>query len=191
MLRSRALQKAKQLRLDAENTLIRRWRNSAQAKKAFLIVDGTLMNFRDEENVKQCVGVSKSFNSRYFNINENNKILQMEEFNRSWTFRFHNPEEDTRMGARERISWYLRLRNRPNSDPEFGLIRVEISQAYSDKAADYAERISRSLLSERLPAPYSTPRWDKHLYPIKECENYLSSIMPSISTITANMKGVV
>ena len=190
-LRNRALQHSKTLRLDVENKLIRSWRMSDAASEHFLIVDGTLMNFRDEENVQRCVGVSKSFGSRYFDVTENHRIMQMKEFQRSWAFRFHKPEDDIQMGARERVSWYLRLRNRPNSDPEFGLVRVEISRSYTDEAARYAERFSRSLLSERLPTSYPYPRWDKHLYPIRECENYLSSIMPSITTITESMKGVL
>ena len=190
-LRSRALQKTKSQRLAIEDELIRRWRLSEEAEDNFLVVDGTLMNFRDEQNVKQCVGVSKSFGSRYFTVSENNRIMQMNEFERSWAFRFHKPEDDLRMGARERISWYLRLRTCANADPEFGLIRVEISRVHSDNAPEYAERFSRSLLSERLPTSYPFPRWDKHLYPIRECETYLASIMPSIETINASMKGVL
>jgi hypothetical protein len=158
----------------------------------FLVVDGTLMNFRREENVERCIGVSKSFQTRYFSVSDHSRILQMPEFSRSWTFRFHSPDDpddDVHKGARERISWYLRLRERTNQDPEFGLIRVEISQRHTDKASEYANRFSRSLLTERLPTSYPYPRWDKHLYPIRACENYLSSITPSLETISAVMKG--
>lgn len=191
-LKRLALQEAKKRRLAVEDQLIGQWRQSSEARDSFLVVDGTLMNLRDEENVEQCVGVSKSFGSRYFSVSDHNRILRMAEFERSWTFRFHSPEDDTddlRLGSRERISWYLRLRNRPNTDPEFGLIRVEISQRHADQASEYADRFSRSLLSDRLPTSYPAPRWDKHLYPIRACENYLSSVMPSISTINASMKG--
>lgn len=188
-LRMRALQRAKNLRLEIETSLIGQWRQSEGLNNRFLVVDGTLMNFRNEDNVEKCIGVSKSFGTRYFESSDHNKILQMNEFERSWTFRFHEEGEDTRLGVRERVSWYLRLRRRVNTDPEFGLIRVEISQRHMERATEYAERISRSLLSERFPTSYPTPRWDKHLYPIRECENYLSSIMPSTSTIVASMKG--
>jgi hypothetical protein len=191
-LRRYALQTAKVLRLEAENDLITKWRQSQEASDHFLIVDGTLMNLRNEDNVERCVGVSKSFGSRYFPVSDHNRILRMKEFERSWTFRFHSPEDENdslSLGARERISWYLRLRSRPNVDPEFGLIRVEISRRHAEQAPEYAHRFSRSLLSERLPTSYPTPRWDKHLYPIQACENYLSSVMPSVSTINASMKG--
>lgn len=189
-LRSRALQRSKAMRLEIEDSLIRQWRTSDESSDQFLVVDGTLMNFRDERNVEQCIGVSKSFGTRYFDVSENHRIMQMNEFERSWTFRFHQPDDDLREGARERVSWYLRLRTRPNTDPEFGLVRVEISRNFTDNAPELAERFSKSLISERLPTSYPAPRWDKHLYPIRECENYLSTIMPSITTITASMKGV-
>jgi hypothetical protein len=191
-LRKYALQAVKKFRLEAENRLIAQWRQSERAPDHFLVVDGTLMNLRNEDNVERCIGVSKSFGSRYFDVSDHNRILQMKEFERSWTFRFHSPDDatdDFRLGSRERISWYLRLRSRPNVDPEFGLIRVEISQRHAGLASEYAERFSRSLLSERLPTAYPAPRWDKHLYPIQACENYLTSIMPSVSTIAASMKG--
>ena len=190
-LRSTALQEAKNRRLAAENELIRRWRTSADAKDAFLVVDGTLMNFRDEDNVDRCVGVSKSFGARYFESTDHARIMRLPEFHRSWTFRFHGEEEGDapKKGVRERVSWYLRLRDGTRRDPEFGLIRVEISKAYIKDSTLFANRFSKSLISERLPTSYPAPRWDKHLFPIRECENYLSSVMPTGSTITASMKG--
>ena len=188
-MRRRALRQAKDRRLAVEQELIGQWRTSSEAQKTFLVVDGTLMNLRDEKNVERCVGVSKSFGSRYFESSHHNQIMQMHEFQRSWTFRFHEPDDDLRKGGRERMSWYLRLRDGRGVDPEFGLIRVEISKAYIPEASVRAERFSRSLLSERLPTSYPTPRWDKHLYPICGCENYLRSILPSIPTITAVMQG--
>lgn len=192
-MRRRALRRAKERRLAVEQELISQWRSDCSpAADDFLVVDGTLMNMRDEKNVECCIGVSKSFGSRYFDISKHNEIMQMRACQRSWAFSFHdteNEEDDTRKGVRERMSWYLRLRERRGTDPEFGLIRVEIAKKYMNKAAECAERFSRSLLSERLPTAYPAPRWDKHLYPICGCETYLSSIMPSIPTVTAVMKG--
>jgi len=188
-MRRRALRRAKELRLKVEQKLIAEWRADSGAADNFLVVDGTLMNMRDERNVDRCVGVSKSFGSRYFEISKHNQIMKMRECQRSWAFRFHDEEADLRTGVRERASWYLRLREKQRGDPEFGLIRVEISKKYIGNASEYAARFSRSLLSERLPTAYPTPRWDKHLYPIRGCETYLSSIMPSIPTITAAIQG--
>ena len=191
-LKKKALRKAKDLRLATEEQLIADWRLTQSDDDKFLIVDGTLMNLRNEVSIRRCIGVSKSFGSRYFDLSSHNRIMSMKEFERSWTFRFHDPEvgaADQRMGSRERISWYLRLRTRPNTDPEFGLVRVEISKHYAENASSYAERFSKSLLSERLPTSYPAQRWHNHLFPIYGCENYLSSILPSMKTVAASMKG--
>ncbi|MGI8554669.1 MAG: hypothetical protein ACR2PL_28335 [Dehalococcoidia bacterium] len=191
-LRRRALNEAKTRRLLAEDQLIAQWRVSPESSTAFLVVDGTLMNLRNEASVERCIGISKSFGSRYFDVSDHSRILNMGQFARSWTFRFHSPEDEgdsSRLGARDRISWYPRLRTRPNTDPEFGLVRVEVSQRHAERATEYADRFSRSLLSDRLPTSYPAPRWDNHLYPIAACENYLSSVMPSIETINAAMRG--
>jgi hypothetical protein len=188
-MRRRALRRAKERRLAVEQQLIGEWRADPAAANNFLVVDGTLMNMRNEENVNRCIGVSKSFGTRYFENSKHNEIMQMKECQRSWTFRFHEAEDDLRKGGRERASWYLRLREKQRADPEFGLIRVEMSKEYINESSAYAARFSRSLLSERLPTAYPAPRWDKHLYPIRGCETYLSSIMPSIPTITAAIQG--
>jgi hypothetical protein len=190
-MRRRALREAKRLRLTVEQQLITRWRQDPQSAGRFLVVDGTLMNMRDEKSVDRCIGVSKSFGSRYFDSSTHSRVLCLGEFERSWTFQFHDQESDARdlrKGSRERISWYLRLRQSANCDPEFGLVRVEISQRHQDEAPALADRFSRSLISERLPTSYPAPRWDKHLYPIRACEAYLASIIPSIATITASMR---
>lgn len=190
-LRKAALQKAKDLRLAVEETLISRWR-SLEADDTFLLVDGPLMNLRDEASVRRCVGVSKSFASRYFDVGTHNRIMEMAEFQRSWTFRFHDPntnQDDQRLGSRERVSWYLRLRTHRNADPEFGLIRVEISKDFAGESHIFAGRFSQSLISERLPTSYPESNWHNHLFPICACQRYLSSILPSISTIKACMKG--
>lgn len=191
-LRKKTLQEAKKMRLQLETDLIADWRLSKESENNFLVVDGTLMNFRNEKNIERCVGVSKSFGTRYFSVSDHNRVLRMKEFERSWAFRFHSPEDEEdslNLGKRERLSWYLRLRDRKNVDPEFGLIRVEIGLKHLDDLQEKIEKISRSLLSERLPISYPIPRWDKHLYPIFKCESYLSSVMPSIETINAAMKG--
>jgi len=191
-LRRKALQKVKQLRLDLEQDLITKWRKSEESEGNFLVVDGTLMNLRNERNVDRCVGVSKSFQTRYSNASDYSRITSLEEFERSWSFSFHDPEDedyDLRTGPRERVSWYLRLRTGRNKNPEFGLVRAEISKKYRDEPAKYADQFSRWLLSERLPTSHPAPRWSNHLFPISECENYLTSRMPSTSTINASMKG--
>ena len=186
ILKKWALEAVKKKKQKLEQELIEKWRTN-EASNFFLIIDGSLINLRGEENLKRCIGLSKSPRMK---MNNYDKIMQLKEFERSWTFSFHSNEEDddVRMGVRERISWYLRLRTKSNGDPEFGLVRSEIHASYKKEAKNLADRFSKALILERLPTDYPENNWDRVLYPIAVCENYLSSIMPSIKTIKASVK---
>lgn len=189
-LRQSTLSRVKSLRQAAEEELIAQWTTGNTDPDEFLVVDGSLTDLRQEEGLLRCVGVIKSFASRYFSAQEHGRFMSMPEFYRSWTFRFNVDEREAerRTRSNQRLSWYLRLRTGHNVDPEFGLIRVEISRHHVDNVGEMAERFSRSLLSERSPTSHPKPRWHNHLYPVSRCEDYLSSIMPSLTKITAAMK---
>ncbi|MGZ3808574.1 MAG: hypothetical protein ACXVCE_10850, partial [Bacteriovorax sp.] len=95
-----ALQKAKDLRLQVETELINAWKTKEGDTNKFLVVDGTLMNFRNDQSLQNCIGISKSFKSRYHSLDDHNKVLSLPEFYRSWLFRFHSPESDMTHGVR-------------------------------------------------------------------------------------------
>jgi hypothetical protein len=181
-----ALEAVKKRKQKTEQELIEKWRLEEKTE-SFLVIDGSLINLRGEENLKRCIGLSKTSRMKMDNYD---KIMQLKEFERSWTFSFHSDEEgdDKSTGVRERVSWYLRLRDKSNSDPEFGLIRSELHFSYKSQAKTLADKLSKSLLLERLPTSYPEGNWDRTIYPIAVCGNYLSSIMPSIRTIKASIK---
>jgi hypothetical protein len=68
-------------------------------------------------------------------------------------------------------SFYLRI-NEP-AHPEMGLLRVEYNAPFED-----ADELSSWLIAEsRVRA--SCDRWDRQIYPIQVCENYLRTQIPS------------
>lgn len=174
--------KAKRLELEAE--LIERW-DKSYSGPSFLIVDGTIMNLRSEQAVARCLGISKQIQERHHDLAEHKKILGLAYGERSWAFSFKGEGEDSRMGARDRISWYIRIRDTRGRHPEFGLLRCEISKRHKEEAGTLADRLSRSLLAERYPIAYPDSRWDRLLYPIRQCEQYLRSRCKPISSIQA------
>lgn len=181
-----AVQVSKKERVKCEEELIEKWLESA-GKDDFLVIDGTIMNFRNEKAIEQCVGVSKSFRTIYCRLGEYQKILQLQEFERSWAFRFKEEDEDLKMGMRDRISWYLRLRNKSGHNPEFGLVRLEVSLRHEEHIEEVANSISKSIISERYPASFPDERWHNLIYPVKRCEDYLRSILPSTNSIRASV----
>jgi len=181
-----AVQESKKERIKCEEDLIEKWLKSA-GKDDFLVIDGTIMNFRNEKAIEKCVGVSKSFRTIYCKLGEYQKILQLKEFERSWAFRFKEEDEDLKMGMRDRISWYLRLRNKAGHNPEFGLVRLEVSLKHEESIEQIANSISKSIISERYPASFPDERWHNLIYPVKRCEDYLRSISPSTDSIRASV----
>ena len=76
-------------------------------------------------------------------------------------------------------SWYLRLRDRTGHDPMWGLVRVEVS-APRDRQDDIgvrADEVSRWILAEVSPLALPDARWDKMVYGVRDCEEFLRAVM--------------
>lgn len=183
-LKRKALRRAKTLRLKTEVELLNNW-NEQNPGDDFVLIDGTIMNLRSADATRRCIGISKSAR---INFPDFDKVFKLKDGERSGIFSFHEEDGDTTQGARERFSWFLRLRDSVTLDPEFGLIRVEIDPYHRKNAVDLANRLSSSLLLEKLPTNYPDGNWHKSLYPIKECSSYLSSLLPTNKTIQAQIK---
>src|SRR5690349_5502887 len=132
-----AQNQAKDERLALEKIIIEKWADDVD-DGSFLVIDGTLMNLRSEEAVSRCVGVSKEVVERYFELQNHKKIHGLAIGQRSWVFRFKTAEQDQRLGARDRLSWYLRIRDTRGRHPEFGLLRCELSKVHADRCGELA-----------------------------------------------------
>ena len=76
-------------------------------------------------------------------------------------------------------SWYLRLRDPVGHDPMWGLVRVEIpySQIDTKSLVARADDASRRILAEVSPVALPDARWDRMVYGIRDCEEFLRSVM--------------
>lgn len=176
--------RAKDERLDIEKKVIEAWVEKFD-DGSFLVIDGTLMNLRSENAVARCVGISKELIERYSELENHRKIHALKEGERSWVFNFKTAEEDPRLGGRDRLSWYVRIRSTKGRHPEFGLLRCELSTKHKENCGDLANRFSKSLMAERYPIAFPDPRWDRLLYPIRQCEQYLRSRCRPIASVQA------
>jgi hypothetical protein len=77
-------------------------------------------------------------------------------------------------------SWYLRVRDPSGQDPMWGLLRVETAMpevgATPQAIADHANRVSRWVLAELMPLSLPDSRWDKMVYGIRDCEEFLRAL---------------
>jgi hypothetical protein len=141
------------------------------AKDTPLFVDGGLPTGALAAASDACVGVIKSHHTIYAAGDSLPTILGLAEGERSSVFVIR------RTWGPPVLSWYLRLREPPSHDPFMGLVRVEVARtanlAQSASLARRADEVSRWILAERAPLALPDARWDRMVYGIRDCEEYL------------------
>ena len=176
--------------LDLERAAVRRDREEAERKLAerwmkhadgWLLWDGSITGGFETYKHLRIVGVIKSHRTQYFTGEEQRTVLELRAGERSSVFMPKWP------GRTPVYSWYLRLHPNEGRDVYFGLIRVEAAAA--NETIAMADEISCWLLAERSPLSLPDGRWDKLLYPIRDCEQYLRSIAPSRVMIESALAG--
>jgi hypothetical protein len=76
-------------------------------------------------------------------------------------------------------SWYLRMRDPIGHDPMWSLVRVEVALPSRIDVAAIGERadlVSRWILAEVTPLSLPDARWDKMVYGIRDCEEFLRAV---------------
>ncbi|MGI6296083.1 MAG: hypothetical protein ACOX3G_08325 [Armatimonadota bacterium] len=171
-----AYDKISTMRGKLENKIASRWVRE-HASDEWLLVDGSLQADYGDANI---AGVTKSHATQYLTFEEQRTVLSLKEGQRSGAF---VPVVHGR--ARPVFSWYLRMHSSEGKDPYFGLIRVEVPR--SPRALQLADEISRWLLAERAPLSLPDSRWDKMIYPIRDCEMFMKSCAPSHTSLDARL----
>lgn len=163
----RALDAVKRDRERLESALADSW---VSATDAMLFVDGGLPFGSGASGARCCVGVVKSHTTIYAPVDGLAVMLGLGEGQRSSAFVIERT-----WGPRV-VSWYLRLREAPSHDPFLGLVRVEIAGDGGSVGAR-ADEVSRWILAERSPLSLPDARWDKMVYGIRDCEEFLRAIV--------------
>jgi len=171
----RAVDAVKRDRERLEEELAERWVGSEEAP---LFVDGLLPSGAGASQSAWCIGVVKSHHTIYAPDDGLPVILGLREAERSSVFRVERA-----WGPRV-LSWYLRLREPPSHDPFMGLVRVEVAQtadvqASGDAVSRRADEVSQWILAERAPLALPDARWDRMVYGIRDCEEYLRATATS------------
>ena len=154
-----------------EQRLAERWCASENDR---LFIDGGISG-SETVAVSSCtVGVVKSHRTLYAEGPALQVVLGLGLRERSSVFVITFSKRRTTVA-----SWYLRLRDPVGRDPMWGLVRVEI--AHPDPAdlhtlGDRADEVSRWILAEASPLALPDARWDKMVYGIRDCEEFLRAV---------------
>jgi len=153
-----------------ERRLAERWCTREQDR---LFIDGGISG-SEAVAVSSCtVGVVKSHRTLYAEGPALAVVLGLGHAERSSVFRITSPRRTTV------ASWYLRLRDPSGRDPMWGLIRVEIAHPEPQEmhaVGERADEVSRWILAEASPLSLPDARWDKMVYGIRDCEEFLRAV---------------
>lgn len=159
----------------AERELAERWcRREGDGLRAALCVDGSIQGSEHLAGAPCVIGIVKSHRTLYADGAALRTVLGLARGERSSAFRVS-------VGRRQPVaSWYLRLRDPAGRDPMWGLVRIEAALPDAGEApaalTRRADAISRAVLGEVAPLSLPDARWDKLVYPIRDCEQFLRAV---------------
>jgi hypothetical protein len=169
-LRDAAVHLVQAHRESLEHRLAERW---CSLEREPLFIDGGISG-SEAVAVSGCtVGVVKSHRTLYAEGAALGVVLGLQHRERSSVFRITSPK---RMSV---ASWYLRLRDPTGHDPMWGLVRVELAHPAAqalDRIGERADEVSRWILAEVAPLALPDARWDKMVYGVRDCEEFLRAI---------------
>ncbi len=169
-LRDAAVQKVHSHRDRIERQLAERW---CAEETDPVFIDGGISGSDAVANSEIAVGVVKSHFTLYVKGDALDTVLSLGGSERSSIFRI---DSSTRPSV---ASWYLRLRDPKGHDPMWGLVRVEACCPDARRMQTLSERadeISRWVLAEVSPLALPDSRWDKMVYGVRDCEEFLRAV---------------
>lgn len=169
-LREAAIHRVQKDREVAEHLLAVEWCRREQRP---LFIDGGISGAEAVAHSPCAVGVVKSHRTLYAEGDALATILALRQAERSSVFRVTSPKRATV------ASWYLRMRDPRGHDPMWGLVRVEIAhpeRADEANVGTRADEVSRWILAEAAPLSMPDSRWDKMVYGVRDCEEFLRAV---------------
>ena len=169
-LRDAAFHRVQSHRERIEQRLAERW---CATEGDPIFIDGGISGSEKVAGSAFTVGVVKSHRTLYAEGDALETVLSLGTRERSSIFRITSPRRTTV------ASWYLRMRDPAGHDPMWGLVRVEMSVGDTpavQRMGARADEISRWILAEASPLALPDSRWDKMVYGIRDCEEFLRAV---------------
>jgi hypothetical protein len=139
-----------------------------------LLIDGGISGAEPIARAACAIGVIKSHRTLYARGEALTIVLALGLSERSSVFLVTSPKRASV------ASWYLRIREPKGHDPMWGLVRVEVAAPQAggeDDIGRRADEVSRWILAEASPVALPDGRWDKMVYGVRDCEEFLRAVM--------------
>ncbi len=169
-LREAAIHRVQKDRERAEQALGLEW---CSREERPLLIDGGISGSDAVARAGCAIGVIKSHRTLYARGDALAVVLALGRAERSSVFLVTSPKRTTV------ASWYLRIRDPRGHDPMWGLVRVEVAapSAVDNDVGARADEVSRWILAETSPVALPDGRWDKMVYGVRDCEEFLRAVM--------------
>lgn len=180
-LRIAAVRHARQIALDQRYSLFRSWiAGDGKDVSKGLVASGIIA---DIPNAKLASNIF-ALGQRVYVPWQNSVLLEPQllvpAYHRGRVLKITNTVSDDPM---PKYTWFVRLRSSAQADPEFGLVRCTCLADNDEAAIAKANAFSARLIDERLPVTFPAERWDKLIFPLKLCMDYLNSLIATKATV--------
>jgi hypothetical protein len=180
-MRISAVRQAMELTRRLRSQLYDKWRTTDGSDASqVLVLSGNVFDIASSALSANTLAIDPQFYAPWQNSALLEPALKTEIFNRSQLLRISKPDGGSDL---VKYMWFSRLRKTKQAVPEFGLLRCTIIAADDAAAARRADELTTRLLAERIPVTFPEPDWDRLIFPIKLCQDYLESMIPSRETV--------
>jgi hypothetical protein len=180
-LRIAAVTKAMQLTLEHRQRIYERWRHQGGADLTQgLVVSGNLADVPNALLNANVLGIDRRVYLPWQNSQLLEPQLAIPAHQRGALLRVSKTEGPD---PRAKYMWFVRLRSSAKADPEFGLANCICEATNDGEAIAHANAFTARLVDERLPVTFPAEGWDKLIFPLKLCKDYLESLVPTRETV--------
>jgi hypothetical protein len=180
-LRIAAVKCARELTLELRGRLYLKWRKAEGADLSnYLVASGMVADVPNKWLTKNFVALARRVYVPWQNSELLEPQLAIPAFQRGQVMRTVNAVGDDTM---EKYTWFVRLRSSSQADPEFGLLRCTCIADNDAEAVQRADAISARLIDERVPVTFPAEHWDRLIFPLKLCRDFLESMVPTRATV--------
>jgi hypothetical protein len=179
-LRISAVTKAHERAVALRNRLYGAWHKAEGANQNdVLVIHGHVVDLPNAELSKNCLSLDMHVYLPWQNSQILEQMLQIPAGRRGPVLKVSRTSGD----PMSKYMWFVRLRTSSKADPEFGLLCCTIIARDDEDARARADEVSKLVIAERLPVSFPAEGWDKLIFPLKLCRDYLDSLLPSRETV--------
>jgi len=168
-------------REELERKLAETWLRwlSKERQEDWLVVDGAIRTSSEIAPHARVIGIAKTSIGveRELSPEQMKVVYGLRKAERSSVFelkhRKHAPV----------YSWFLRLHDPTKGSLLYGLLRVEMPA--NESLLKQVDALSAWILEDRVPLAVPDTRYDRLLYPMRDCEHYLRAHAPSVAQLEA------